>query len=652
MIQLFNDSKFIINYMAHTKIKTVILLLLLAATGVHAQPTCYQIGLNEGMEIYNDAQRLSRSGRCVDAVPRYWEALSRFRLTRTCRDLPTNHELETWENRCIQGVAACGGKLDESTVLNVSPRTLTFPDTGGAQPITVNTNAGSWRVDKSPAWCTTRRSGNRLTVTCEENAGADRSDKIVIIANTLSYEVTIEQAGKAIAETPPFESIKVNDVQFAGKFADGASKGFGETLTNNMTFLLPRITCDHLAPESKNIKLDFKIYNPEGRLLQGAETGYTFSEEITARGNMQQNDVFEVSEWGARSGTTFAATGTYTFEIWCAGVKMFAADFDVLPKPVIAREQIQITDARFRGKYAADTPSDFNRTLYNNMTFLLPRITCNFLTAEVHTIKLDYRILDPDGNSLRLFPDATWSSEITTRGVIVQDHIFEAPEMGSAAGNAFAKTGVYQFEILSSGVSLYAASFELIEPSAQETIRAASPSQLKASAGIKAGLNLTNINNGMVDYEFIPVMRPDFHAGVFFNLNFGYQPNKPGFLGIQPELLFSRQGFSVKGSNVSFSYVTVPLMIKLYAYQGLNLELGPFISFMMAAKPDTQEIDGAKFKLSGLKGSKDAGVAVGMGYDMNVGLVVGARYQHGLSDMANNLLWTNRLIQIYLGWKF
>ena len=191
--------------------------------------------------------------------------------------------------------------------------------------MSVNTNASSWRVERTPSWSAARRNGNRLAITCDENTGTgSRSGTIVIIANTLAYEVAIEQAGKTPTETPAFLSIKVTGVQFAGKYADGGAADYGETLYNNMTRLLPRITCQHLAQESKKIKLDFKILDPNGRLLPGAEQGFTFSEEITARGNLLQNDVFNVAEWGDSDGATFAATGKYTFEIWCSGVNMFS----------------------------------------------------------------------------------------------------------------------------------------------------------------------------------------------------------------------------------------------------------------------------------------------------------------------------------------
>ena len=642
--------------MKQLKIKIVFFILLVAATKVYAQQSCYQIGLNEGREIYNEAQRLERNGRCVEAVPKFWEALSRFRLTRSCRDLPANHELVSWEDRCIQGVAACGGKNDETTFLNVSPRSLAFTEAGGDNFITVNTNTNSWRVDRSPSWCAVQRRNNGLTVTCQENTGTNgRSDKLIIVANTLTYEVTIEQAGKATPETPPFASLKITGVRFAGKYADGTSKGYGEELYNNMTFIVPRIACDHLAMESKPVRLDFKILAPNGRLLSESNSGYTYSADVTLRGNLQQNDVFDVSEWGAQTGTAFAATGRYTFEIWCSGVNMFSTAFEVFPKAVPPCESVKITGVQFKAQYSGGVFGEYGKTMYNNMTFITPRITCDNLTEDGKRVRLDFKILDPDGNLLGSASGYTWNTEITAPGNMRQGYVFDVSEWGAANGAMFSKTGVYRFEIWCSNGSLFATSFEVarVEPAAPApVVQQVSAAKLKTGIGIKAGLNMTTIGNEMSDINFSPELKHDFHAGIFFNMNFGYRENKPGFFVLQPELLYSRQGFLLNDDRVNFDYITLPLMIKLYLYQGFSFEFGPWISYLLAVNPNSTTISGSNIKLSDLKGGKDAGIAAGIGYDFDFGLTIGARYRHGLSDMASNLLWTNRVISISLGWKF
>ncbi|MDR0796500.1 MAG: outer membrane beta-barrel protein [Tannerella sp.] len=423
--------------MIQKKIKIACILFFLAISGGYAQQTCYQIGLNEGREIYNEAQRLERSGRCIEAVPRFWEALRRFRLTRTCRDLPSNHELDTWEGRCIQGMTACGGKIDESTFLIAAPSSLTFPESGGEQQITVNTSSGSWRVDRSPSWCTIQRSNNRLTITCKENDETiSRSDRLVIVANALTYEIAIAQNAK----TPEPETPVI--------------------------------------PDLEPIKI---------------------------------------------------------------------TEVKVLPPPVIDE-----------------------------------------ITADI-------------------IPDET----------LVQAPLSPPP---------------------ASPIS--------------STSPVSSSSGIKIGIGAKAGLNLATISNKMTDLHFSPEMKPDFHAGIFLNLNFGYRNHKPGVFSLQPEVLYSRQGFTVDGRKIAFDYITVPLMIKMNVYEGVNIELGPWISYLFSVSPNAISIDRNTIRLSDLKSGKDVGVAAGIGYEAKLGWVAGVRYQHGLSDMAGNLPWINRNIALSLGWKF
>ena len=536
--------------MLHQRIKMISLLLWISIFGGYAQQTCYQTGINEGRLIYNEAQRLERSGRCVDAVPKFWEALGRFRLVRSCRDLPANHELDTWENRCIQGITSCGGKSDASTYLIVSPRTVAFTEKGDAQAIIVTTNTNTWRVEKSPSWCVVQKSSTRVTVTCQENLENNgRSEKLVIVANTLTMEVTIEQEGKKTTKTPDYEQIKITEVKFAGKNADGAFQPFGDTLYDPVSFLQPRITFDYLTIDTSTILLDFKIIDPNGNLLSGKDSGYTFSTEISLRGNLYQKDVIELPEWGFADEQVSEMKGAYTSEIWCAGTQMYASSFIVLPQSI---------------------PPDDNITYKED-------------TTRVETAKQD--LVSPDS----LF------------------------------------AGVYDTPI---------------------------HSPLSLSFGLKAGLNLSNISNNLSDISFSPRMKPDFHIGALCNLNFGSRNDQPGFFGLQIEVLYSRQGFTVDGEKVNFNYITIPLLAKLYVYEGFNLELGPWMSYLLAVAPNEMAIDGNTIRLSDLKGGKDVGLAVGAAYESALGWIVNARYMHGLSDMARNIQWKNQVISISVGWKF
>ena len=187
------------------------------------------------------------------------------------------------------------------------------------------------------------------------------------------------------------------------------------------------------------------------------------------------------------------------------------------------------------------------------------------------------------------------------------------------------------------------------------------------SFGIKGGLNLSDISNNTTDIVFAPNIKFGYHAGVFLNIRFGSKSyfRDQSFVGLQPELSYSHQGFVVNGNAINFNYITVPLMVKLNfgktKFKGnFNFEFGPCFNYLIEVSPNSMEItNGYDFfsevvtlNLSDLKSGKDLGVAAGIGYEFGFGLIVGARYNHGLFDMAKNLLWKNRVAAVSLGWKF
>ncbi len=182
------------------------------------------------------------------------------------------------------------------------------------------------------------------------------------------------------------------------------------------------------------------------------------------------------------------------------------------------------------------------------------------------------------------------------------------------------------------------------------------PPKLETSFGVKAGLNLSNISNGQSEINLSPGIKADFHAGIFVNFHFGYRnegsPVGTGYFGLQPEILYSRQGFVADNTTINFDYITVPIMAKIYVAKSFNLEVGPFISYLIAVSPNSAVIGDSQITLSDLKGGMDVGAAIGAGYEFVKGPTIGARFNYGMSDMAGNLAWKNYVIAVSLGWKF
>lgn len=186
--------------------------------------------------------------------------------------------------------------------------------------------------------------------------------------------------------------------------------------------------------------------------------------------------------------------------------------------------------------------------------------------------------------------------------------------------------------------------------------------QAKFAVGIKAGPNFAKIDtdaNASQNYD----NRTGFHAGAFVLI-------RGERFGFQPEILFSQQGSKFKYSTSSpslkqnFSYVNIPLIFKLYTIAGINLQVGPQIGLLTSAKrEDFQSGTSGPITEQDIKDDlkkTDMSLALGVGWDLPLGLSVDARYNWGLSDNDDNATSAsgaplgqvkNQVWQISVGYK-
>ncbi|MFA9290144.1 MAG: porin family protein [Solirubrobacteraceae bacterium] len=168
------------------------------------------------------------------------------------------------------------------------------------------------------------------------------------------------------------------------------------------------------------------------------------------------------------------------------------------------------------------------------------------------------------------------------------------------------------------------------------------------SFGVKTGLSLAKITD-----DSSSKTRTGFVGGVYTNFNLGES------FSIQPELLYSAQGskFSSDGYNgkIIFDYLTLPIMFQYAVVDGLYLQAGPQIGFVVK---DTTEVEGLgsidtsdSLKLLGEKlNTFDFGFNFGAGYKTNFGLNFDARYNLGLNDIIKNVKGKNQVIQLTVGY--
>ena len=176
--------------------------------------------------------------------------------------------------------------------------------------------------------------------------------------------------------------------------------------------------------------------------------------------------------------------------------------------------------------------------------------------------------------------------------------------------------------------------------------------QVRFDLGLKGGLNFSNLNSvSSSSVQTSYSNRTGYHFGAYAMFKFTK-------VGIQPEILFSKQGqsFTVNSQNYesSFDYIAIPVMVKLYLAGGLNLQVGPQFGFLSSAKGDiinvsSKNVSATGQDLSAFVKSSDVSLAVGAGFDLPFGLNITARYNIGLSDVNKYTGTTNQVTVSSLG---
>jgi hypothetical protein len=170
----------------------------------------------------------------------------------------------------------------------------------------------------------------------------------------------------------------------------------------------------------------------------------------------------------------------------------------------------------------------------------------------------------------------------------------------------------------------------------------------KATAGIKGGYNVSSVS---FDGTSETAKLHGFHIGVYGESYIGK------YVSIQPEILYSKQGYKIIDDNGTYTqkldYINIPLMLKLYPVKSFFLEAGPQIGFSISHKEtfdsgfvlyDTsKEFEPSNF---------DWGINLGAGFKSDAGVSLGARYHIGQNDIYDQDKPKNRVWQIYLGFEF
>ena len=170
--------------------------------------------------------------------------------------------------------------------------------------------------------------------------------------------------------------------------------------------------------------------------------------------------------------------------------------------------------------------------------------------------------------------------------------------------------------------------------------------------GVKGGINLSSLN--LEDPEASYDSRTGYHLGIFLRGKFDK-------VAIQPEVLLYTQNGDIESSlfgtaQESFSYLTIPVIVKLYPVGGLNVQLGPQFGFLLDGEREYDTVLGSgSTDITDYYDKSDISIALGAGYDFEFGLGLDVRYNLGIKDINNAADGDpvkSRVIMLSLGWNF
>lgn len=174
-------------------------------------------------------------------------------------------------------------------------------------------------------------------------------------------------------------------------------------------------------------------------------------------------------------------------------------------------------------------------------------------------------------------------------------------------------------------------------------------------SGIKGSFNLSNLYTDDID---------DNNLKAGFSVGFFNEKQIAPATAIQTELLFSKKGNRSEyrsgpfdgEANFNLNYIELPVLLEIKAGSGLDINFGPYVSYLVSSNITTEGDFGNSFTEIDREelNNFDFGLAGGLG--LNFGNAeLGARYNLGLTKIADSanaqsLLGDakNSVIQFYL----
>jgi hypothetical protein len=167
--------------------------------------------------------------------------------------------------------------------------------------------------------------------------------------------------------------------------------------------------------------------------------------------------------------------------------------------------------------------------------------------------------------------------------------------------------------------------------------------------GARGGLNLSTVTGDGFDS---PDNRTNFYAGLVAEA-----PISERF-SLQTEVFYSGQGFDFTeeedelDAEFQVNYIQVPLLAKIYLFEGLNIHAGPQFGFKIDEEIDFEPADDDGDFDTDTVEDFDFQLTSGLEYKFESGFLIQARYTYGFSQLIENQDVHNSVFSAGVGYMF
>ena len=178
----------------------------------------------------------------------------------------------------------------------------------------------------------------------------------------------------------------------------------------------------------------------------------------------------------------------------------------------------------------------------------------------------------------------------------------------------------------------------------------AQDSDKKGGLGIRAGA-------GFFSFGGEDASNNDYDNRIGYNIGLYNTFFLGNSIAIEPGVFYSVKGTQNKdfaNSRAVLNYVDIPVLLRLYVSDGLNIFLGPQVSFLTRSTFEGDLFGSTVSFNTESVNNTDIGMLLGVGYNLPKGLNIQAAYNYGMSPVFKNSNADvyNRGYQLSLGFTF